>query len=176
MPSEPPGQNWSDEITWAATSSVASDISPLCRRAYPAASPAIARAMCVVSRGNWNSRESFRPRMPVYFRRVQENHFWKSDRILNVLTEAKSQKKHALEVMCPTYRLEKKRPKIPIRTFSFGSNRSAGRAPGCIALESVIYFLIFKKIIEPQRTHTVRIQTTPCAIAGMGCHQEKNTI
>jgi len=37
--------------------------------------------------------------MPVYFRRVQENHFWKSDRILNIFTKAKSQKKHALEVM-----------------------------------------------------------------------------
>ena len=73
--------------------------SPLCRRACPAASPAIARAMCVVSRGNWNSRASFRPRMPVYFRRVQENHSWKSDRILNIFTKAKSQKKHTLEVM-----------------------------------------------------------------------------
>jgi len=39
--------------------------------------------------------------MPVYFRRVQENHFWKSDRILNIFTFAKSQKIHALEVMCP---------------------------------------------------------------------------
>jgi hypothetical protein len=37
--------------------------------------------------------------MPVYFRRVQENHFCKSDRILNILTKAKSPKKHALEVM-----------------------------------------------------------------------------
>ena len=91
--------NWRDEITWAASSSVASDISPLCRRAYPAASPAIARAMCVVMRGNWNSRESFRPRMPVYSRRVQENHVLKSDRILNIFTKAKSPKKHALEVM-----------------------------------------------------------------------------
>jgi len=97
--SEPPGQNWRDEITWAASSSVASDIPPLCRRAYPAASPAIARAMCVVMRGHWNSRESFRPRMPVYFRRVQENHVLKSDRILNIFTEAKSPKKHALAVM-----------------------------------------------------------------------------
>ena len=36
--------------------------------------------------------------MPVYFRRVQENHFVKSDRILNILTKAKSPEKHALEV------------------------------------------------------------------------------
>jgi hypothetical protein len=84
----------------SANSSVTEDISPLCRRASPAASPAIARAMCVVMRGNWNSRESFRPRMPVYFRRVQENHVLKSDRILNILTKAKSLKKCALEVMC----------------------------------------------------------------------------
>jgi len=37
--------------------------------------------------------------MPVYSRRDQENHFGKSDRILNILTKAKSLKKHALEVM-----------------------------------------------------------------------------
>jgi len=86
-------------MSLSANSSAIEDISPLCRRAYPAASPAIARAMCVVMRGNWNSRESFRPRMPVYFRPVQENHALNSDRILNILTKAKCLKKHALEVM-----------------------------------------------------------------------------
>jgi hypothetical protein len=86
--SEPPAQNWRDEITVSANSSVTEDISQPCRRAYSAASPAIARAMCVVMRGNWNSRESFRPRMPVYFRRVQENHVLKSDRMLNIFTKA----------------------------------------------------------------------------------------
>jgi hypothetical protein len=54
--------------------------------------------MCVVMGGNWNSRESFRPRMPVYFRRIQENHVLKSDRILNIFIKLKSEK-HALEVM-----------------------------------------------------------------------------
>jgi len=48
--------------------------------AAAAALPSIARAMCVVIRGNWSSREAFRPRMPVYFRCVQEKSFFKVDR------------------------------------------------------------------------------------------------
>ena len=55
--------------------------------------------MCVVMRGNWIFRESFRPKMRIYFRRIQENHFYNPDRILNILTEAKSPKRNALEVM-----------------------------------------------------------------------------
>jgi len=86
MPSEPPGENWKEDVILSASSSVAIDISPSCRRAYAAASPAIARAMCVVTHGNRISREVFRPRMPVYFGRVQENHFFTYDRIVNVLT------------------------------------------------------------------------------------------
>jgi len=98
MPSEPPGQIQRDEMILTATSSVGQDISPLWRCAYAAASPAIARAMCVVTRGNWIPREASRPRMPVNSRRVQENHFFKSDQILNILTKAQSLKKHALDV------------------------------------------------------------------------------
>jgi len=66
------------------------------RRAYPAASPAMARAMCVVMRGNWNSRESFTKDV-IYFRRVQEHHFSQSDRILNIFTEATRQAQNSFE-------------------------------------------------------------------------------
>jgi len=41
--------------------------------------------------------------MPVYFCRVQEKRFFKSDRISNIMTKAKCPKKHVWEVMCTCY-------------------------------------------------------------------------
>ena len=41
-----------------------------------------------------DSRERFRPRLPVCFGRVQEHHFFKSDRILNISTADNSPIKH----------------------------------------------------------------------------------